>query len=115
MCRQTMAIPMCMHSGFPTRRSEQMIMTSFHDITRISHAIEGGTMKGEHNQTSRLSSESSGTKCLSLLTSHRPSTSAVSVPLMEKSIPRMECVTCLSICMYPDLSGDLSVSVNLVI
>ena len=28
MHRQTMVAPMHMHSGFPTRRSEQMIMTS---------------------------------------------------------------------------------------
>ena len=77
--------------------------------------LREGTIKGEHNQTSGLLSGSSGTKCLGLLTSHRPSTLAVLVPLVEKSIPRMECVTCLSICMYPDLSGELSVSVTLVI
>ena len=77
--------------------------------------LREGTIKGEHNSTSGLSSGSSGTKHLGLLTSHRPSTSAGSVPLMEKRIPRMECVTCLSICMYPDLSGELSVSVTLVI
>ena len=47
--------------------------------------------------------------------SHRPSTLAVSVPIMEKSISRMECVTCLSICMYPDLSGEPSVCVTLVV
>ena len=45
MCRWTMAIPMHMHSGFPTRRSEQTIVMSFHDVTRISHAIEGGNYK----------------------------------------------------------------------
>ena len=73
------------------------------------------TIKGEHNQTLGLSSGSSGTKHLGLLISHRPSTLAVLVPLMEKSITRMDCVTCLSICMYPDLSGELSVNVTLVI
>ena len=45
MCRQTMAVPMHMCSGFPTGRSEQMIMTSFFDVTRISHAVEGGNYK----------------------------------------------------------------------
>ena len=40
---------------------------------------------------------------------------AISVPLVEKSIIRMECVTCLSICMYPDLSGESSVGVTLVV
>ena len=56
--------------------------------------LREGAIKGDHNQTSGLSSGSSGTKHLGLLTSHRPSTLAVLVPLMEKSIPRMECVTC---------------------
>ena len=74
-----------------------------------------GTIKGEHTQTLGLSSGSSDTKCLGLLTSHRPSTLAVLVPLMEQSISRMDCVICLSICMYPDLSGELLVSVTLVV
>ena len=77
--------------------------------------LREGTIKGEHNWTLGLLSGFSGTKCLGLLTSHRPSTLAVSVPLMEKSIIRMECVTCLSICMYPDLSGEPSVGVTLVV
>ena len=77
--------------------------------------LREGTIKGEHHKNSGLSSGSSGTKHLGLLTSHIPSTLAVSVPLMEKSITRMDCVICLSICMYPDLSGKLSVSVTLVV
>ena len=32
-------------SGFPTGRSEQMIVMSFQDVTRISHAIGGGNYK----------------------------------------------------------------------
>ena len=31
------------------------------------------------------------------------------------SITRMDSVICLSICMYPDLSGELLVSVTLVV
>ena len=77
--------------------------------------LREGTIKVKHHQTSGLSSGSSGTKCLGLLTSHRPSTLVILVPFMEKSITRMDCVICLSICMYPDLSGELSVSVPLVI
>ena len=77
--------------------------------------LREGTIKGEHNQTLGLLSGSSDTKCSGLLTSHRPSTLAVSVPLVEKSITRMDCVICLSICMYPDLSGELSVVVTLVV
>ena len=74
-----------------------------------------GTIKGEHYQTLGLSSGYSGTKHLGILTSHRPSTLTVLVPLEEKSITRMDSVTCLSICMYPDLSGEPSVSVTLVV
>ena len=77
--------------------------------------LREGTIKEEHNQTSGLSSGSSGTKHLGLLTSHKPSTLAVSVPLVEKSITRMDCVTCFFICMYPDLSGEPSVSVTSVV
>ena len=77
--------------------------------------LREGTIKGDHIQTSGLLSGYSGTKCLGLLTSHRPTTLAVSVPIEEKSITRMECVTCLSICMYPDLSGESSVGVTLVV
>ena len=72
--------------------------------------LREATIKGEHNQTLGLSSG-----CLGLLTSHRPSTLATSVPLVEQSIIRMNCVICLSICMYPDLSGVLLVSVTLFV
>ena len=51
-----------------------------------------GTIKGEHIQTSGLSSQFSATEQLGLLTSHRPSTLAISVPLMEQSTTRMKCV-----------------------
>ena len=74
-----------------------------------------GTIKEEHHRAYGLLSGYSGTKCLGLLTSHRPSTLAVLVPLKEKSITRMDSVTCLSICMYPDLSGEPLVSVTSVV
>ena len=77
--------------------------------------LSEGTIKGENNQTSGLSSGSSDTKHSGLLTSHRPSSLAISVPLVKQSITRMDCVICLSICMYPDLSGELLVSVTLVV
>ena len=72
-------------------------------------------MKVGHTQTWGLLSRSSDTECLGLLTSHRPSTLAISVSLMEQSITRMNCVLYLSICMYPDLSGELLVSITLVV
>ena len=100
---------------FPTGRSKQMILTSLNDVTRISHATLEGTIKGEHTRTLGLLSGFSDTECLGLLTSHRPSTWAISVPLVEQSITRMNCVICLFICMYPDLSGELSVSMTFVV
>ena len=69
--------------------------------------LREGTVKGEQNQTLGLSSGSSDMKHLCLLSSHRPSTLAISVLLMEQSITRMNCVICLSSCMYPDLFGEL--------
>ena len=63
-----------------------------------------GTIKGEQTQTFGLSSGFSDTECLDLLTSQRPST-----------VTRMSYVFHLSICMYPDLFGELLVSVTLVV
>ena len=74
-----------------------------------------GTIKGEHTQTSGLSSGFSDTDWMGLLTSHRPSTLAISVPLVEQSITRMNCVFHLSICMYPDLLGEFLFSMTLVV
>ena len=88
ICRWTMGIPMHMHSGFPTVRLEQMIMMPLYDVMRISHAEKGGN----YNRRGWLNlglllllSGCSGTKHLGLLASHRPSTSAVSVPLKEEA------------------------------
>ena len=44
-----MAVLLHMHSGFPALRLEQMIVMSLYDVTRISHATVGGTIKGEHD------------------------------------------------------------------
>ena len=65
-----------------------------------------GTIKGEQNCTLGLSSGSSDPEHLGLLTSHKPSTLAISVPLLEQSITRMNCVICLSICMYLAFLGN---------
>ena len=77
--------------------------------------FQEGTIKGEHTGTLGLSSGSSDTEPSGLLISHRPSTPAISVPLVEKSITRMNHVFYLSICMYPDLSWEPVVSVTLVV
>ena len=72
-----------MHSGFPTEILEQMIVTSLYDITRVSHATVGGTIKGEHNQASGLLLLSSGCFNTSVWVFSKPLTLylAVSVPL----------------------------------
>ena len=44
MHRQIQMFPLCMHSGFLTEKVEQMIMTSFDGIMRISHTIREGTI-----------------------------------------------------------------------
>ena len=41
ICRQTMVVLMCMCSGFPTGKMEQIIMMSLCDVVRISHAVKG--------------------------------------------------------------------------
>ena len=41
MCRP---IPLHMYGGFPAEKVEQMIVTSFYDVTMISHAIGEGTI-----------------------------------------------------------------------
>ena len=40
MCRPTMAVLLCMHSGFPTKLMKQTIVTSLGDIMGFSHVIE---------------------------------------------------------------------------
>ena len=47
-----MAVLLCIHSGFPTKMVEQMIMMSSNDVTRISHAIKGGNY--ERGSTTKL-------------------------------------------------------------
>ena len=74
-----------------------------------------GTIKGEHTQTLGLSSGFSDTEQLGILTSHRPSTTAISVPVMEQSITRMNCVFYLSICRHPDLLWNFLISMTLVV
>ena len=45
ICRWTMAVLLHMHSGFPAEILEQTIVMSLYNITRFSHAIEGGNYK----------------------------------------------------------------------
>ena len=76
--------------------------------------ILGGKYKRRAHTNLGAVSWVSGTEQLGLLISHRPSTQAILVSLMEQSITRLNCVPCLSICMYPDLFGNFLVSMTLV-
>ena len=82
-----MAVLLHMCSGFPAKMVEQTIVMSLKDVMRISCAIEGGNYK----RGSATELEEFGccyychlgvlAQVLGSLPSHRPSTSAVSVPL----------------------------------
>ena len=72
----------------------------------ISHALGGGKYIWRAHTSLRAVVWVSGTEQLGLSIHHRPSTPAISVPLMEQSITRKICVLYLSICTYPDLLGE---------
>ena len=79
-----MVVLLHMQSGFPAKILEQTIVSSLYDITRVSRATVGGNYKRESM------TEPQGccychlgvlTQAFGSLATHRPSTSAVSVPL----------------------------------
>ena len=112
-----MAVPMHMHSGFPAGRFEQTIMTSLYDIMRISHATEGGNCKRRALPNWGLAAIIWVSWYKALWFINKPQTlylSCLSAP-QGGSITRMHSIFYLSICMHPDLSGELSVSVTLVV
>ena len=82
-----MAVLLHMHSGFPAKMVEQMFVTSLNDVMSISHMLEGGNY--ERGSATELEEFGCCYYChlgvqaqvLGSLQSHRPSTSAVSVPL----------------------------------
>ena len=118
MCRWSMAVLLCMHSGFPTERLEQMIVTSLYDVTRASHVTVGGNYKrrawpslGEFSCCCycHLGVPTQVFRCF-----NKPQTlyfSCLGAPWVG-SITRMHSVICLSICMHPDLFGGLWVIVT---
>ena len=68
---------------FSCQKLEQMIMTSLYDVMRVSHAIVGGNYKRENDRASGLLHYCHlgvFMQVFGSLTSHRPSTLAVSVP-----------------------------------
>ena len=106
-----MAVPLHMHSGFPAKRLEQMIVTSLYDVTRVSCATVGGNYKRRAQLSLRAAAAvlSSGCFGTSIWVFNKPQTlyfGCLSAPQVG-SISRMHSVVCFSICMYPDLFGGL--------
>ena len=100
MHRWNVVVLLCMHSGFPAERLQQMIVMSLYDVMRISHATGGGNYKRRAQPSFRAAVTVIWVfqhKCLGLLTSHTPSTLAVLVPLEWEACP--EC-TVLFVCQY---------------
>ena len=86
-----MAIPLHMHSAFPTEMGEQTILMSFSDviIAQLMH-LEIGYIR-KVCKSLRAVVWVFGTEWLhQLLGGHQPSTSAVSVPLMEQEYFQVE-------------------------
>ena len=80
MHRWPMAFPLCMCSGFPVERVEQMIVTSLDDVTMIAHAIWGGKYIRRAHSGFGAVIWVSGTEHLGL-SSHQPSTSYINAHL----------------------------------
>ena len=103
VCRRIMAVLLHIHSGFPTKMVEQTIVTSLNDMTMFSHVRKGGNYK--RGSATELEKFACCYYCclgvqaqvLGSLQSHRPSTSAVSVPLSRKHILKVQCCLFLPI------------------
>ena len=102
-----MASPLCMHSGFSHQkiRADDCDVMKCHQSDLLCYFGEKYKRRAHTNFGAVV--WVSCTEWLGLLISHRPSTPAISVPLIEQSITRKICMFYLSICMYPDLFGEL--------
>ena len=99
-------------------RFKQTIMTSLYDVMRISCAVKGGNYKGR----AQLNLGAVVTviwvfwyKAFGFVSKPQTLYLGCLGASWGGSITRMDSVTYLSICMHPDLSGGLSVSVTLVV
>ena len=109
-----MAFPLCMHSGFPMERVEQMIMTSLDDVTMIACAILGGKYVRRAHLGFGAVIWVSVTEHL-VLSSHQPSTPAISVPLVEQGYTQDELFSLFVHVHAPRLFGNTLVSMTLVV
>ena len=78
-----MVIPLHMHSDYPTERGEQMIVTSFNDVTMFTHASGRGYIRKACTSLKAVIWVFGTEHFGQLLGGHQPSAAAVLVPLME--------------------------------
>ena len=110
-----MAFPLCMCSGFPMERVEQMIVMSLDDVTMITHVIEGGKYIRRAHLGFGVVILVSGTEWFGLLLSHQPFTLDISVPLMEQEYTQDELSSLFISVPAPRLFGNTLVSMTLVV
>ena len=110
-----MAFPLCMCSGLPMEKVEQMIMTSLDDVTMIAHAIWGGKYISRAHLGFGAVIWVSGTEWLGPLSSHQHSTLAISVPLMGQEYIQDELSSLFIHVHAPRLFGNTLVSMTLVV
>ena len=99
--------PLCMHGGFPVEKVEQMIMASLSDFTVITHAIGRGKYIRRVSSSLGAVDWVSGTEWLGPLLNHQPSTSVISVPLVEQEYILGELFTLFIHVQAPRLFGTL--------
>ena len=110
-----MAFPLHMHSSLPAEKVEQTIVTSSNDVTMIIHPIWGGKYIRRAHLGFGAVIWVSGTEQLGLLLSHRPSTPAISVPLMEQEYIQDELSSLFIHVHAPRLLRNTLVSMTLVV
>ena len=94
---------------------EQMIMKSFHDVMRISHAIEGVNYK--RRATTKPWGSHLGILVLSIQVCWKATDPQLWLSWClwwRRAYQEWNMWLASSICMYPDLSGELLVGVTLV-
>ena len=100
---------------FSHRKVEQMIVMSLDDVIMITHPIRGGKYTRRASLSFGAVIWVSGTERLGLLLSHRSSTPAISVPLMEQEYIQNELSTLFIDVHAPRLFGNTLVSTILVV
>ena len=107
MCRWTTVFPVHMHSGFSAGRSEQTIVTSWNDITVISHATLGGNYKRRAHTNLGAVIWVFGYLMVGSIDKSQTLYSGYLGVSCGAEHNQNELCALLSICMYPDFLGNL--------